>query len=709
MAPMRSAAVLAVLSCVGSATGTGMKMTSNPVRRVVAMLQDMQHKITEEGKKDKALYDKFMCQCDTGKATLKASVADATTKIPRLESDIEKGSAEKTQLAQDIAQAKIDRVSAEAAVAEALALRTKEASAFEKSSAESSTNIASLGKAVAALSKGLEGSFLQTPVASALRKMLPDADLSDADRDSLSVFLQGQQGDEEEVPSSTMEILGIIKTMKEDMEKDLQEATTAENESKKQYEALMDAKNKEIAALKSAVETKTARLGDAGIELVDAADDLEDSRNILKEDSAFLQTLESDCGTRGGEWDKIVKTRGDELIALADTIKVLNDDDALDLFKKAIPASSFIQVQYSSKDVLDQARRALEGGKGHDFRLDLISLAMRGKKVNFDKVVGMLDQMVTLLKEEQTDDDSKKAYCTKELDAADDLKKNLERTESQITTAIAEGKEVMKALFVDIESLTAGIKDLDHKVVEATQLRKEENANYKQDLAANTAAQELLNIAKNRLMKFYNPAGYKPAPKVELAAADRIVVNLGGDAPATPAPGGIAGTGVRASFVQVKRETKQEYSPKTKESGGVIAMIDLLIQDLAKEMTEMKTGEKDAQGDYEHFMSDSANKRETDSKSLSTKEATKAGAEESLLKNEADHKANAKELKGNMEIIMGLHQECDWLLANFDVRVKARSDEVESLNRAKAVLSGADFSFLQTVAMTRHLRRVSRH
>jgi len=708
MAPMRSAAVLAVLSCVGSATGTGMKMTSNPVRRVVAMLQDMQHKITEEGKKEKALYDKFMCQCDTGKASLKDSVTDATTKIPRLESDIEKGSAEKTQLAQDIQQAKKDRVSAEAAVAEALALRSKEASAFEKSSAESSTNIASLGKAVGALSKGLDGSFLQTPVASALRKMLPDADLSDADRDSLSVFLQGQ-GDEEEVPSSTMEILGIIKTMKEDMEKDLEEATTAEVESKKQYEALMDAKEKEIAALKSAVETKTARLGDVGIELVGAADDLEDSKNTLKEDAAFLQTLETDCGSRGGEWDEIVKTRADELIALADTIKVLNDDDALDLFKKAIPASSFIQVQYSSKDVLHQARRALKGGKAHDFRLDLISLAMRGKKVNFDKVLGMIDNMVTLLKKEQTDDDSKKAYCTKELDASDDLKKSLERTASQITTAIAEGKEVMKALFVDIETLTAGIKDLDNKVTEATQLRKEENANYKQDLAANTAAQELLNIAKNRLQKFYNPAEYKPAPKVELAAADRIVVNLGGDALATPAPGGIAGTGVGASFVQVKQETKQEYAPKTKESGGVMAMIDLLIQDLAKEMAEMKVGEKEAQGDYEHFMSDSANKRETDSKALSTKEATKAGAEESLLKNQADHKANAKELKGNMEIIMGLHQECDWLLANFDVRVKARSDEVESLNRAKAVLSGADFSFLQTVATTRHLRRVSRH
>merc|ERR1712083_182504 len=143
------------------------------------------------------------------------------------------------------------------------------------------------------------------------------------------------------------------------------------------------------------------------------------------------------------------------------------------------------------------------------------------------------------------------------------------------------------------------------------------------------AAKELLGIAKNRLNKFYNPKLFKPAPKAELSAQERILVSQGGTASPTPAPGGIAGTGV-AVMSQVSEhsqlqadgapppppETWGAYSKKSGESTGVIAMIDLLVKDLTKEMTEGKTAEVDAQADYEAMMKDSASKRVTDTQSL---------------------------------------------------------------------------------------------
>merc|ERR1719468_1104901 len=49
-------------------------------------------------------------------------------------------------------------------------------------------------------------------------------------------------------------------------------------------------------------------------------------------------------------------------------------------------------------------------------------------------------------------------------------------------------------------------------------------------------------------------------------------------------------------------------------------MMDLLIKDLDKEMTEAQTTEKDAQADYEQMMKDSAEKRAEDSKTLTDKE-----------------------------------------------------------------------------------------
>merc|ERR1711972_792584 len=220
-------------------------------------------------------------------------------------------------------------------------------------------------------------------------------------------------------------------------------------------------------------------------------------------------------------------------------------------------------------------------------------------------------------------------------------------------------------------------------------------------VASNTAASEVLAFAKNRLTKFY-----KAPPKVELSAEDRIYANQGGEV-TTAAPGGIAGTGITA-LVQVSLHKQHKdapapppatwgaYATKSQESTGVIAMIDLLIKDLAKEMNEAKTEEKDAQSDYEQMMGDSAAKRTADSKSLTEKGSAKADTEAQLQARAEAKAAGGKELMATMKYIASVHSECDWLLQYFDVRKEARAGEVDSLKNAKAVLSGAEYSLLQS-------------
>merc|ERR1711871_1040757 len=175
--------------------------------------------------------------------------------------------------------------------------------------------------------------------------------------------------------------------------------------------------------------------------------------------------------------------------------------------------------------------------------------------------------------------------------------------------------------------------ELDKSVAEATEQRKEEHEDFTQLMASNSAAKELLGFAKNRLNKFYNPKLYKAPPKRELSEEDRATLAAGGTLAPTAAPGGIAGTGVTV-LSQIKDhnqvapppppEAPGAYKKKSGESGGVIAMIDLLVKDLDKEMTVAQTEEKDAQADYETMMKDSAAKRADDSKMLADKEATLA-------------------------------------------------------------------------------------
>merc|ERR1712151_629288 len=298
-----------------------------------------------------------------------------------------------------------------------------------------------------------------------------------------------------------------------------------------------------------------------------------------------------------------------------------------------------------------------------------------GKKAGFEKVIGMIDSMVANLGKEQTDDDHLKAYCEASLDKADDKRKTLENSIADSGAAIDEMNGAIGQLTEQIAQITADVKALDKAVAEATELRQNENADHKKLMSDDTTAKELLNFAKNRLNKFYNPKLYKAPPKRELTAEERITVNLGGTV-TTPAPSGIAGTGIGAAFVQTSSvvapppppETFGAYNRKDEEGNGVIFMIDLLVADLDKEMQEATVDEKNSQ---------------------------KAATEESLQA-ETDHKADTTgEHMNTMKNIASLHAECDWLMQYYDVRKQARAGEVESLQNAKAVLSGAGYSFVQ--------------
>jgi len=519
-------------------------------------------------------------------------------------------------------------------------------------------------------------------------------ELSAADRDQIVSFLSGSQGS-----SQSGQIIGILEQMQSTMEADLADATNAEDTSLANFDALVAAKEKEIDAATQAVENKLTRIGDLGVEIATMKEDLDDTGKALIEDKKFLAELQTGCSTKEGEWEERCKVRTEELLALADTIKILNDDDALELFKKTLPGASLLQVQVTSKETRGLALSALLAPGHVDYRLDLISLALKGKKVSMTKVIKMVDDMVVLLGKEQGDDTDKKEMCEKQLDKAEDDLKILEGTVSDLEKEIEDTKESVATLIDEIAALKKGITDLDKQVEEATYNRKEENEDYTSLMASNTAAKELIEIAKNRMNKFYNPALYKAAPKRELSEDERITLNMGGTLAPTDAPGGIAGTGVTVLISEHNQgapppppATFGAYSKKSEESGGVISMMDSMVADLDKEMQVAEVEEKDGQAEYEDFMRDASEKRVLDSKSITEKDGTKADDEANLQKITKERQSKMKTALATVTVIEGLHKDCDWLLKNFDVRKEARTGEIEALKKAKAVLSGADFS-----------------
>merc|ERR1719336_3491049 len=235
--------ILALLGLVVGTLAAHQEATSveNPIRRVVTLLQKMQSSVVSEGDKEKKLFEEFMCYCKTGTDDLKQSIEAAENKIPQIESALEEAEAALAQLNKDIEEHKANVADAKKTMATATALREKEAAAFATESSDLKTNVAALGKAIAAIEADTAGSFLQNSAAmSSLQKMTVDAEMTSADRDMLTAFLSQGQG---YAPQSG-QIVGILKQMKETMEKTLSDVIAAEGEAIKNYDALMAAKKK---------------------------------------------------------------------------------------------------------------------------------------------------------------------------------------------------------------------------------------------------------------------------------------------------------------------------------------------------------------------------------------------------------------------------------------------------------------------------------
>merc|ERR1719161_1039489 len=92
-----------------------------------------------------------------------------------------------------------------------------------------------------------------------------------------------------------------------------------------------------------AIETKMGRAGELAVSVVQSKDALEDANEEAADTTKFLATLEKDCATKEGEMAERTKMRAMEVTAISEAIGILNDDDALDVFKKSLP-SSFVQT-----------------------------------------------------------------------------------------------------------------------------------------------------------------------------------------------------------------------------------------------------------------------------------------------------------------------------------------------------------------------------
>merc|ERR1719262_1082394 len=536
---MQSPVVLS--SQVGAAT------SENPMRKIITMLQDMAKEVEREGEVEKELFDKALCACEGGEAELDKTIADSQAAIEEWTAKTESGNAEKTQLNQEVSEHKTAAATAKKDLEEATMLREKENKAFVENEKDLQMNLDGLSKAIPAIEKGMGGAALmQLPGAARkmdrLRRFVEVTKLLGNDERSNVLAFLDQGSDEESGDKANSqgagEILGILKNMKDEMEKDLKEAQEEDASAHNSFNDLTAAKAEEIKLNKKAVVDKEKRIGAIALELSEGNHALEDAKEELENAEKFKATMKEQCASMAEQKAAREKARAEEIKAISEAVNILNDDDALETFSKAKGGAALVQRPKVTYDALLQLtrKRVTKRVAAHQQRhLVLLTMNQKTRRASAGPapaggdaaeklVVHMIDGMVGVMHDEDVGDEHKKAWCANETEVSHGIEAAKKDLIEKTSANIAEQEDLLATTVQEIKDLTNKIADLDKMVHETTEQRKAEHQEFVDMFATSATAIRLVDKAIKRLEKFYSPEKYAKEKK---AATDAALAKAG--------------------------------------------------------------------------------------------------------------------------------------------------------------------------------------
>jgi len=657
---------------------------NRPVSKVITLLKDMLKQLEKEAAEDEDIYDKVACWCETNDKEKTKSIAEAEARIDALTTKIEELTANSARLNTEIKNLEKEVAKNQDSLAKATALREKQLAEFNAEEKDLLESISALKAAITVLSKHHGDSLLQMPrshvsgVAATLQFQLSkhapllEGVLTPKERRAAVAFIQSPGDYFDATPTfkqsyapQSGEIFGILRQMRETFESNLADSQKEENANQKAYSELKAAKEEEIAAGQAQIDSKTEELVATDEKNVQAKVDVEDTKASLSADEKFLLMLKEKCQMTDKEWEERQKTRQLEMEAVSKALAILSGDDAHDLFTRTFNPALLQSSSAAHAERREQASQLLSkvAQKFHNPRLS--TLAYRVKLDAFTRVKKAIDDMIAQLLKEKADEIKHKDFCTDEFNTNQLQTEKKEREKQDLLARIADLEATIKALGEAIDTLKAEIAEMQVQLKRAGEDREKQNKEFQMTVADQRETQKLLTAALGVLKDFYGKGGSALIQKQEPAGPP-------------PPPG----------FEAYKNNAA---------SGGVMQLIQQIISDAKAMEAETIRAEEDAQKAYEDFVKETNNSIEAKSRDIVNKSEEKAKAETDLVRAKQDKDAVLLELEQLSNYNAELHQSCDFVLKNFDLRQTARDEEVEALRQAKAILSGAKFQeFLQS-------------
>jgi len=665
-------------SCVKSTVA--LESTKNrPVSKVVNLLKDMLKQLEKEAAEDEEIYDKMACWCETNDKEKTKSIKDAEAQIDELNTKIDEFEASSARLSTEIKSLEAEVAENQGALDQATSIRQRQLSEFNSDEKELADSISSLKAATQVLSKHQGSSLLQMPrnhlhrvttaIQSAMKRQghLLQGMLTHSERRAIASFLQAPEGYLDAEPTfkqsyapQSGQIFGILDQMRETFEGDLEKSQKEEMTNQKAYEDLKLAKENEIQAGQDQIEAKTQKLATTDDKLAHAKEDLKDTKASLFADEEFLMKLKDKCAMTDSEWEERQKTRQMEMEAVSKALAVLSSDDAKDTFENTFNPALFQKQRVAQNSRRVSASKLLSSVAKKLRSPQMAALAYRVRLDAFTKVKKAIDDMVNQLVKEKADEIKHRDFCIEEFNTNQMQTEKKQRQDAELKEKEQDLEIRLKELTSKLETLKSEISEMQVQLKRAGQDREVQNNEFQKTVAEQRQTKKLLQAALSVLEGFYG----------------------------------------KQTFVQEGQEPPagfEEYK-KNEASGGVMAMIQQIMDDTKTVESEAIRSEQDAQEAYEDFVKETNASIKAKSEEIVNKSDEKAAAESDSVETKEEIQGVNKEVDQLEQYKVELHGSCDFVMKNFDLRQTARDEELEALKQAKAILSGAKFSdFLQRV------------
>jgi len=394
----------------------------------------------------------------------------------------------------------------------------------------------------------------------------------------------------------------------------------------------------------------------------------------VTDDTKYIKETETSLAEKKTEWVDRKNLRAGEIAAMSKAIAILSNDDARDLFKRSLKSQGYSMLQLGQKSIarsasliLSKAVARVDGREtSAGSRLAVLAARLKGvDSTHFTEVIAAIDKMVGDLKEEEKIDLEKKEHCEKTRMEDTRAAALASRSMDERTEEKARLESEIENINTEIGQKNRTIAEVKTQLDEATENRDAEKNEFLLSSKDDTEAKTTVQQAKDVLAAFYTDNNLMLVQEAPAA----------GQAPSRPPD-----------------TWEGPYGGQTDESTSILAILDMIISDISKDASDAKAAEDKSAAEYSAFKKDSEEQILAMEESITDLNTVKATKE--LERNAAEEERALKrdELNVVVKKIADAQPGCDFVTINYPMRLENRRIELDGLTKAKAILTGGDFT-----------------